>query len=82
VLRRVFAVVVCVMMSGLASCSTEAVDMTTTSSLGDRWKIEQAIGACNAEIEKKRWGSIAAMLKYHQMEPDHGFSQCMASKIN
>ncbi len=55
--------------------------MTTTASLGDRWKIEKATGTCNAEIEKKRWGSLAAMLSYEQAEPDHGFAKCMAPKL-
>jgi len=81
VLRRLSAILICAAMCGLAGCSLETVDMTTTASLGDRWKIEKATGACNAEIEKKRWGSLAAMLSYEQTETDHGFADCMAPKL-
>jgi hypothetical protein len=81
-LRRSLIVIVCVLLCTLAGCSSGAVDMTTTASLGDRWKIEKATGACNAEIEKKRWGSLAAMLSYEQTEPDHGFAKCMAPKLD
>jgi hypothetical protein len=82
VLRRLSPVLICIFVLGLASCSTEGVDMTTTASLGDRWKMEKATENCNAEIEKKRWGSVAAMMSYEQTEPDHGFATCMAPKLN
>jgi hypothetical protein len=58
------------------------VDMTTTASLGDRWKMEKATENCNAEIEKRRWGTLTAMLTYEQTEPDHGFAKCMAPKLD
>jgi hypothetical protein len=81
-LRSLLALISCVLASSLTACSSEAVDMTTTASLGDRWKIEKATGACNAESEKKRWGTLAAMLSYEQTEPDHGFAKCMAPRLN
>jgi hypothetical protein len=40
----------------------------------------QASKACNAEIERKRWGSIAAILNYEQREADDGYAACMAHK--
>jgi hypothetical protein len=82
VLRRLSALFICALMCGLAGCSSETVDMTTTASLGDRWKIEKATEGCNGEIEKKRWGTLTAMLTYEQSEPDHGFAKCMAPKLN
>jgi hypothetical protein len=81
-LRRLFPVLICIVVLGLASCSTESVDMTTTASLGDRWKMEKATETCNAEIEKRRWGTLTAMLSYEQTEPDHGFAKCMAPKLD
>jgi len=38
-------------------------------------------GLGSADIEKKRWGTLTAMLTYEQSEPDHGFAKCMAPKL-
>ena len=81
-MRRSLVFLVCALVCGLAACSSESVDMTTTASLGDRWKLEKTTEACNAEIEKKRWGSVTAMLTYEQTEADHGFAKCMAPRPN
>jgi hypothetical protein len=80
--RASLVILTCVAVSGLASCSSETVDMTATASLGDRWRIEKATGDCNAKIEKMQWGSIVGTVNYKQTEPDHGFAKCMAAKLN
>jgi hypothetical protein len=54
----------------------------TTADLGKRWKLQRANDAYNAEIEQKRWGSVAAILTYEQHEPDNGYATCMAPKLN
>jgi len=53
-----------------------------TSDAAERWRIEKASEACNSEIERKRWGSIAAMLSYERQEPDHGYRACMNARLN
>jgi hypothetical protein len=40
----------------------------------------QSNNACNAEIERKRWGSVVAIFTYEQRERDHGYAACMANK--
>lgn len=57
------------------------MDMTTAS-LGERWTRQKASDACNSAIEKRRWGSVSAMLSYKQSEPDHGYRRCVESKLN
>jgi hypothetical protein len=71
----------CVLASSLTACSSESLEMTTAD-LGKRWKLQRASDACNAEIEQKRWGSVAAILTYEQHEPDHGYATFMAPKLN
>ena len=78
---RSLALIMCVLTSGLTACSSESLDMTTAS-LGERWQLERASGACNAEIEKKRWGTVAAILTYEQREADSGYASCMVRKLN
>jgi hypothetical protein len=74
-------IAVCGVGLSLTSCSTESFDSTTTD-LGERWKLANASDACNAEIEHKRWGSVAAILTYEQRESDHGYAACMNGKAN
>jgi hypothetical protein len=54
----------------------------TTADLGKRWQLQRASDACNLKIEKKRWGSVSSMLTYEQRESDHGYRDCMGSKLN
>jgi hypothetical protein len=80
--RRLLAqIAVCILSLSLTACSSESFGPTTTD-LGERWKQRQASDACNAEIEHKRWGSVAAILTYERHEPDDGFATCMATKLN
>lgn len=67
--------------AGLTACSSDSMDMTTAS-LGERWTRQKASDACNSAIEKRRWGSVSAMLSYKQSEPDHGYRRCVESKLN
>jgi hypothetical protein len=69
------------MASSLTACSSESVDMTTAD-LGKRWELRRASDACNSKIEKKRWGSVSALLAYEKQAPDHGYRNCMESKLN
>ena len=73
--------VFCGLGLSLTSCSMESFDSTTTD-FGERWRIEKASEACNAQIERNRWGSVAAILSYERHEPDHGYRACMNGKLN
>jgi hypothetical protein len=46
-----------------------------------RWSLVQANNACNAEIERNRWGSLLAIFTYKRRERDHGYASCMANKL-
>ena len=70
-----------IMGAALTGCSSESADMTTAS-LGERWKHQQASDACNSAVEKRRWGTVSAMLSYKPREPDHGYRRCVESKLN
>ena len=62
----------------LVTCGSPSVH---TENLAQRWSSIQASEACNTEIERKRWGSLLAILTYKQRERDHGYSTCMKSKL-
>ena len=47
-LRRSRAQIMCVLASSLTACSSESLEMTTTDP-GQRWKVEEASGTCNAQ---------------------------------
>jgi hypothetical protein len=53
-----------------------------TADLGKRWELQRASDACNSKIEKERWGSVTAILKYERRESDHGYRDCMGGKVN
>jgi hypothetical protein len=81
-LRRSLAlIVVWGIGTSLTACSSESMDMSTAS-LGERWTRQTASDACNSAIEKRRWGSVSAMLNYKPTEPDHGYRRCVESKLN
>jgi hypothetical protein len=73
-------VTVCGLGLSLMSCSTGSFD-SSTDDFGERWKIAKASEACNADIERERWGSLSAMLTYERHEPDHGYRACMNGKL-
>jgi len=75
-LRVSLQLVVCGL--SLTGCSSPSFD--SVKDPGKRWSLLQSSNACNAEIERKRWGSIAAILNYEQREPDDGYAACMANK--
>ena len=75
-LRVSVQLVVCGLV--LTACSSPSFD--SVKDPAERWSLMQASKACNAEIERKRWGSIAAILNYEQREPDDGYAACMAHK--
>jgi hypothetical protein len=52
-----------------------------SSDAAAQWRIEKASEACNAEIDRKRWGSVAAMLSYQRQESDHGYRACMNARL-
>ena len=64
----------------LVSCSTESF-VSNTDDASQQWRIAKASEACNGQIERERWGSLAAMLTYESHEPDHGYRACMAGKL-
>ena len=66
--------------SGLSGRSSETFEMETAD-LGKRWEVQRASDACNSRIEKRRWGSLSAMLSYEQREPDHGYQACMEGRL-
>jgi hypothetical protein len=81
-LRRSLAlIVVWGIGTSLTACSSESMDMSTAS-LGERGTRQTASDACNSGIEKRRWGSVSAMLNYKPTEPDHGYRRCVESKLN
>jgi hypothetical protein len=75
-------VVVClVFLWSLTACSAESRNVTPTD-YNQRADLYRLSASCNAQIEKKRWGTIAAMFTYRKQEPDHGFAKCMAARMN
>ena len=81
-MRRSLALIgVLGMGASLIACSSESIDMTTAS-LGERWKRQQASDTCNLAVEKRRWGSVSALLSYDPREPDHGYRRCVEAKLN
>jgi hypothetical protein len=65
---------------GLAACSSFSFHPKTTD-LAKRWSLIQANEACSAAIERKRWGSLAAILTYEEQQPDHGYAACMKRSL-
>ena len=81
-MRCPFAVPIAFLIApSLTACSSESLDMQTAD-LGKRWELQRASDACNSKIEKERWGSVTAILKYERRESDHGYRDCMGGKVN
>ena len=75
-LRVSLQLVVCGL--SLVGCSSPSVD--SVKDPAKRWSLLQSSNACNAEIERKRWGSVVAIFTYEQRERDDGYAACMANK--